>query len=1022
MSDATLKEFRKKFANPPGEFRPMPLWVWNGDMGEKRIVEMLEAFAEQGMGGVFVHPRPGLRTEYLSKRWFELWNFAAEHCRSLGLQCNIYDENSYPSGFAGGHVVSSNPRLGKVRVEIKTLTAPPSKEDELFSNPLAVCSKSSPVVEKKADLSQASPSNPMEVLYLSQDRGLPWLAGFPYADLSKAETTEAFIRCTHEAYHQHCGKYFGDTIRYVFTDEPTLQSLGDYGKSGLVYSHAIEAEFRRDHGYGLLDNMNRLMFDLPDSAAVRFDYGRTLDRLFTTHFVGLVDKWCLEHKVSFTGHFNEHHWPLPGDPPNVMTALRRMAVPGNDMLGFQFSHEDRQKSEHFRLNLHELRSVANQFGKKRTLVESCGGGGYEFTLKQTKALEDFLLVHGVNLMNPHLCYETLSGCRKYDWPQTFTDHAPWMDAYREQADHVARVAWTLSGGEEINRILVLHPTLSSWLMASYGSSAPLAEKKLKEIRANQDLLLNELCHAQLDFDLGDELLMEEAGFVKPGRLGIGRRQYEALVLPETVTCLAASTVNLLRYYLSAGGRVLALCEPPSLVDGRPSEAVRDLARDNPGWKHFAHVEDLVAELARSVPPRITGADGKALPPEICFRRVEKSPDECLYYFCNPWSREVSAEVRIPGKSLDVLDTRSGKITPHSSSKGEGTLAIPLVLPPASHALFLVSQSAAVPVTAAREPVWSDVEWTFSKARRSAPNVLTLDYCDLDAHHVSLKSVPAVRADQACWEAMGFQGNIWRGAIQFRDNFLHASIANPGPFSVAYRFHIAAADLEKIRPSLRIAVERPHLYRFLCNGAEVEPETIGSWFDEEIGSIPIGPYVREGDNTFTLHAGRFTVLHEIAPAYLVGEFSTRACGQAFELVAAGNTGLGDWAGQGLHFYKDGVRYAGTITLPAPARRLSVRLGRWKGSLARIHVNGRLAGRIWREPFGLEIEMPLGEGTHEIDVEVVGNLKNFLGFHFDQGYPLAGTWERAPIPQPSGSAYQFEPMGLYEPVSVRVVPAL
>ena len=1022
MHNTKMKEFHRQFANPPGDFRPMPLWVWNGDMGEKRIVEMLEAFAEQGMGGVFVHPRPGLRTEYLSERWFELWNFAAERCRSLGLQCNIYDENSYPSGFAGGHVVASNPRLGKVRVEIKTLTAPPTKEDELFLRPLAVCSKTSAVVEKNADFSKASSSNPLEVLYLPQDQGLPWLAGLPYADLSKRETTEAFIRCTHEAYYQHCGKFFGDTIRYVFTDEPTLQSLGDYGKSGLVYSHAIEAEFRSDHGYSLLDKINRLMFDLPDSPAVRFDYGKTLDRLFTTNFVGLIDQWCQEHRVSFTGHFNEHHWPLPGDPPNVMTALRRMEVPGNDMLGFQFLHDDRRKSEHFRLNLHELRSVASQFGKKRTLVESCGGGGYEFTLRKVKALEDFLLAHGVNLMNPHLCYETLSGCRKYDWPQTFTDHSPWMDAYREHADHVTRVAWTMSQGEEISRVLVLHPTLSSWLVASYGSFAPASEKKLADIRDDQDALLNALCHAQVDFDLGDELLMEEAGFVESGRLGLGKRKYEVLVLPATVTCLTASTVNLMCDFLSGGGTVLTLGNPPLLVDGRPSEAVCNLARDNTGWKHFAHTDALVAELARTVPPRISGADGLPLPPEICFRRVETSPDECLFFFCNPWSHEVSADVRIPGKSLELLDTGSGIISAHPIGDEEGCLVFPLVLPPAAHVLLRVSRKAGEPVPATRQPAWSDVEWTFATGLRSAPNVLTLDYCDLEAHHVSLKSVPAIKADQACWEAMGFHGNIWRGAIQFRDNFLNASIANPGPFSLTYRFNIAAAHIEKIRQSLRMAVERPHLYRLTCNGMPVDASTSEPWFDEEIGSIPIGSFVREGENSFTLHAEQFTVLHEAAPAFLVGEFVTRPCAQGFEISAAENIGLGDWMGQGLHFYKDGVRYTGKISLPAPAKRLEIRLDRWSGSLARIYVNGRLAGRIWREPFKLDVEIPLGEGIHEITVEVLGNLKNFLGFHFNEGYPLVATWEKAPVPQPAGAEYRFEPTGLFGSVWVRVVPVI
>lgn len=77
-------------------------------MSPGRITRMLEGFAKRNIGGVFIHPRPGLITEYLSEKWFELWAFALKECKRLGLDCHIYDENSFPSGFAGGHVLSSN--------------------------------------------------------------------------------------------------------------------------------------------------------------------------------------------------------------------------------------------------------------------------------------------------------------------------------------------------------------------------------------------------------------------------------------------------------------------------------------------------------------------------------------------------------------------------------------------------------------------------------------------------------------------------------------------------------------------------------------------------------------------------------------------------------------------------------------------------------------------------------------------------------------------------------------------------
>ena len=987
---------------------------------------MLEGFSRQGMGGVFVHPRPGLRTEYLSERWFELWNFAAQECQKRGLQCNIYDENSYPSGFGGGHVVSGNPCLGKVRTEFRTLTSPPSKEDGLLLTPLAVCSANPTNKFSVKDLTKASPANPLEVLFLVQDVGFPFLAGLPYADLSKAETTDAFIQCTHEAYRAHCGEWFGETTRFVFTDEPTLQSLSDYGKIGLVYSYAIEAEFRREHGYGLLDSIDRLVFNRPDSAAVRYDYGKTINRLFTQNFVGRVEKWCSDQNLSFTGHFNEHHWPLPGDPPSVMSALRHMKAPGNDLLAFQFFHEDRATSEYYRLNLHELRSVANQYDKKRTLVESCGGGGYGFTLKQTKALEDFVMVHGVNLINPHLCYSTLSGSRKYDWPQTFTDHTPWMEVYREESDHVARVAWALSQGAEMNRTLVIHPTSSSWVIANYSSSFKEVEAKLDAIRVDQVRLLNDLTHAQIDFDLGEEILIEEDGFVNDGKFGVGQRAYDLVVIPATVLCLAARTVDRLREFLAAGGTVLALCEPPTLVDGRPSQAVVELAHLSQEWKYFETIAPLIETLKQILPPRISTPQGDPIPPEICFRRVEVSQSESLFYFCNPWNKPVATEIQLSGQAVESLDTASGIATTLSPMLDEGRITFPLVLPPAGHAFYRILQTTLPVAKPVQTPVLKPTNWTFSQASRLAPNVLTLDYCDLKTHQVDLKSVPTVLADQACWQAMGFKSNLWYASIQFRRNFVEAAIPNPGSLSVTYRFHIVSEDLEKVRTGFRFAVERPQLYTISCNGTQIETASAESWFDEEIRSYLIEAFIQAGENSVTLHATEFTTLHEIAPAYLLGNFATRPCEQGFEIIGELPISLGDWSSHGLHFYKESVRYSGTIDLPESTDQLWIQLDQWKGSMSHILIDGQPVGTIWRAPFELSFSQPLKAGRHEVTIDVVGNLKNQLGPHFcgtlrlpleckpaeisPDTFPLLATWEQSPSPQPGGETYQFEANGL------------
>ncbi len=117
---------RTAFANPPAANRSMPLWVWNDELQWPRLAQQLSQFKAQGMGGVFIHPRPGLMTEYLGAEWFRLWKLSVAEGKRLGIEVNIYDENSYPSGFAGGHVPAVAPDTAAQYVTPDFVEAPPT--------------------------------------------------------------------------------------------------------------------------------------------------------------------------------------------------------------------------------------------------------------------------------------------------------------------------------------------------------------------------------------------------------------------------------------------------------------------------------------------------------------------------------------------------------------------------------------------------------------------------------------------------------------------------------------------------------------------------------------------------------------------------------------------------------------------------------------------------------------------------------------------------------------------------------
>src|SRR5512136_1481808 len=112
------------FHNPPRQYSTGPLWVWNDMLTEEQIRQTLRDLAGQKVKQVFVHPRPGLMTPYLSEDWFRLWKTALNEAKRLDMNIWIYDENSYPSGFAGGFVPDAMPESRGKGLEIREQDSP----------------------------------------------------------------------------------------------------------------------------------------------------------------------------------------------------------------------------------------------------------------------------------------------------------------------------------------------------------------------------------------------------------------------------------------------------------------------------------------------------------------------------------------------------------------------------------------------------------------------------------------------------------------------------------------------------------------------------------------------------------------------------------------------------------------------------------------------------------------------------------------------------------------------------------
>ena len=142
---------KKLFANPPREYSTGPLWVWNDMLTDEQIRSTLRDLAKQKVKQVWVHPRPGLMTPYLSEQWFHLWKVALDEARKLDMNVWIYDENSYPSGFAGGWVPELMPEARGRGLKLAQMDSPPTWN----TNTLAVFRLKDNAAENVSDKARA---------------------------------------------------------------------------------------------------------------------------------------------------------------------------------------------------------------------------------------------------------------------------------------------------------------------------------------------------------------------------------------------------------------------------------------------------------------------------------------------------------------------------------------------------------------------------------------------------------------------------------------------------------------------------------------------------------------------------------------------------------------------------------------------------------------------------------------------------------------------------------------------------
>jgi hypothetical protein len=222
----------------------------------------------------------------------------------------------------------------------------------------------------------------------------------------------------------------------------------------------------------------------------------------------------------------------------------------------------------------QCQSVCNQYGKKRMLSELYGVSGGSLTFEDRQWITHQQFVVGVNVLVPHLSLFSQTGCRKRDYPQNINYQQSWWELNSKIDEPLARACYALSQGKYATDILLLHPqeSASTLWRREVSSNAGGTTADAKKNVAIETAFINAgdvLLGSQLTFDLGDEQLLEEDGFVKGNEIGIKQSTYKAVLVPDADT-MRPATMKRLKEFVANGGVVFKLGKGAKLLDGEQS--------------------------------------------------------------------------------------------------------------------------------------------------------------------------------------------------------------------------------------------------------------------------------------------------------------------------------------------------------------------------------------------------------------------------------------------------------------------
>lgn len=986
-----LKDILQKFQNPSSEYRSAPFWAWNSRMDPNEVERQIRDMHAQGIGGFFMHSREGLETPYMGEEWFQCVHRAIATAKELDMKAWLYDEDRWPSGTAGGSIME----IGGDDSRYKGLTLQLSQTlpDDL-SDIQAVyrvsaegmnCTEYERIFSPEQFQGAALPEGQyymlfrVEICFKSE-----WFNNETPPDNLNAASVRRFIEATHEKYLAHGGAEFGKTIPGIFTDEPGLADSHTHfqeDRAWLPWTSVFPDFFQEQRGYDVFDTLPVVFFNGNGQAKARHDFWRTVTELYNQAYFQQIGQWCEENDLAFTGHLLQEDKLGLGTKVSgaIMPHYRHMTVPGIDMLTERCDET---------ITIKQCASVVNQLGKRRMLSETYGCTGWEFTFDGQKWVGDWQFVHGVNIRCQHLALYSIAGCRKRDYPPAFNYQTPWWSKNHDIDDYFSRISLVMTDGDAVRDLLVLHPVSTAWSRLGcnpYGVPHRSRDRDLPAINQYGEefnRFLAYLSGSHYDYDLADELILSQEGRTEDGKLTVGRISYSVAVIPPVDTMLR-STYELLRRFLDQGGKAVAVCPLPTMIEGVPDDRLEKLS-NHPNVTVVERESQVCGVLEKLIDRRVslTGGDGREIS-KLLYLLKDCGTHYSLFVVNNDRERGYSAVVSVEAAGRIIqLDPLTGAVRERFSvcserveleeyfCKNESKLYIiekdaPMAV---GRIGFLTPKALESAVVSAAAPRF---RYTLDQ-----PNALTLDKCRwrfLDG--AWSEEMDVWQAQNQLRAALGMRPIYENGLLQ-RYKWINSPHPRDGvPVEFSFRFQVKKVPEE----GCFLVAEHAEDYEISFNGVPLDIAPDGWYLDRAFSKVAL-PALVPGENTLVLSTNYMNRM-EFEDCYLIGNFGVNVnrelCRLPDTLVS------GDWCLQGLPHYCGTVTYHAAIPVSANEKsRFFISLEDVSAAVVGISVNGSFVGDVFTDcqKYMEVTEFAKSGGILKVDAAVVGSPRNLLGpFH-------------------------------------------